>query len=62
MKRDYQDMYDALPVKGIPLMNQGLNTKVQYIEREVKALDHDSAGAKVSEISMQIQKGKYDGS
>lgn len=54
-------MYDALPVKGIPLMNQGLNTKVQYIEREVKALDHDSAGAKVSEIS-QIQKGKYDGS
>ena len=61
MKKDYQDMYDALPVKGLPLMNCGLSTRVQYVEQEVKTLDPDGAGAKVSEVSMRIQKGKYDG-
>lgn len=61
MKRDYQDMYDSLPVRGFLLTGQGLSSKVQYIEREVRKLDPDSAGAKVSEMSMQIQKGKYNG-
>lgn len=61
MKKDYQEMYDALPVREIPLMNQGLSSKVQYIEREIRALDPDRAGAEVAEVSMRIQKGKYDG-
>ena len=61
LDKSYQDMYDALPVKGLPLMNCGLSTRVQYVEQTVKTLDPDGAGAKVSEVSMRIQKGKYDG-
>lgn len=62
MKRDYQEMFDALPDRGLLITDQGLSFKVQYIENELWNVDTDKAGAKVSEVSMQIQKGKYNGS
>ena len=61
MKKDYQELYDAIDNKPFLITSQGLSNKVQY--REVygigRLLDYHSD---VAQISMAIQKSKYDGS
>lgn len=61
MKEDYQEMYDSIEPKSFALL-PGVNfTKVMYVERNVVARLDDSSSDE-AQISMAIQKSKYDGS
>ena len=60
MKKDYQKMYDLIEPKQIPIVNGGLTSEVQYQEipytERLKGFTSD-----VAQVSMAIQKSKYDG-
>lgn len=60
MKRDYQEMYESIENTSLLLTANGCSNKVQYVERyEISRLsDYHSD---IAQISMAIQKSKYDG-
>ena len=61
MKQDYQKLYDSITPKKMLLKNGNWTSEVQYIEfkniGKLKSYESD-----VTQISMAIQKSKYDGS
>lgn len=61
MKQDYQKLYDSITPKQMLLENGNWTSEVQYIEfkniGKLKSYESD-----VTQISMAIQKSKYDGS
>lgn len=61
MKSDYQEMFDSIENKPYVMTADGLSTEVQYVDvhRIASLSDHSSDAA---QISMAIQKSKYDGS
>ena len=60
MKSDYQEMYNCIEDKPLLMTSHGLSSKVQYIERTIKrSLIGDQTD--IAQISMAIQKSKYDG-
>ncbi len=60
MKQDYQEMYDSIEPKSFHIINGVLTSDVQY--QEVKYTEKlNSYFSDVSQISMAIQKSKYDG-
>ena len=60
MKTDYQTLFDSLPNKSFILASGGVSSEVQYIEHHgVSRLTDISSD--ISQISMAIQKSKYDG-
>jgi hypothetical protein len=60
MKTDYQEMYDSIENKPFLLSPGGFSSTVQYIDRHgVSRLTDMSSD--ISQISMAIQKSKYDG-
>lgn len=61
MKADYQEIYDSFEEKPLLMTAKGLPTKVQYVEvnRTAGLFDYHSD---IAQISMAIQKSKYDGS
>lgn len=61
MKKDYQEMINALPDESYIITGMGLDRKVQYVEQTINALDADKAGSNIAALAMGIQKGKYDG-
>lgn len=58
IKADYQEIYDSIDHKLYPLTLEGLSSEVQYIERHISFRLSDGNSA---QISMAIQKSKYDG-
>lgn len=61
MKADYQEIYDSIEEKPMIMTEQGMSTRVQYVEV------NDTSGlsdyhSDIAQISMAIQKSKYDGS
>ena len=61
MKNDYQEMFDSLENKPLLTTQQGLSQKVQYIEIDTISRITDQRDD-IAQISMAIQKSKYDGS
>lgn len=61
MKADYQEMYDAIENKPLLLLDQTLSSKVQYIEYPIVS-SFIGQQTDIAQISMAIQKSKYDGS
>lgn len=61
MKADYQSLMDELPESSYIVTNKGLSREVQYIEYEIDAQNLNGAGRNIASLSMEIQKGKYDG-
>ena len=61
MKFDYQELYDSLKIKPMIIPFGEDMFKVQYLKHEVISGigDFDSD---IAQISMAIQKSKYDGS
>lgn len=60
MKTDYQEMYDSIENKPFLLSPGGFSSAVQYIDHHgVSRLTDMSSD--ISQISMAIQKSKYDG-
>ncbi|MBQ7793814.1 MAG: hypothetical protein IJ366_04770 [Clostridia bacterium] len=61
MKADYQEMYDSIEEKAYIMTENGFSSDVQYIEiyRTSGLSDYNSD---IAQISMAIQKSKYDGS
>ena len=62
MKKDYQEMYDLYcTTSSIPT---GYNQPghIKYIECDIEAQTSKRAGADIAQLSMGIQKCKYDGS
>lgn len=61
MKADYQEMFDSISDKPYLLTAGGISTEVQYVEIPTTSglSDH---GSDMAQISMAIQKSKYDGS
>lgn len=61
MKRDYQEMYDTMDDKSLVWTINGFSSDVQYVEtyRTSRLTDYNSD---IKQISMAIQKSKYDGS
>ncbi len=60
MKEDYQDLFDSLDDKPLIMTHNGLSQKVQYIEQNV-VIGVSDFYSDVSQISMSIQKSKYNG-
>ena len=60
MKSDYQEMFDTIEDKPYIMTAEGLSSEVQYFEVHTTAglSDH---GSDIAQISMAIQKSKYDG-
>lgn len=61
MKDDYQNLYDSIEPKAFLMTEQGLSSKIQYMDRDITAGLAD-LGSDAVQISMAIQKSKYDGS
>ena len=61
MKKDYQEMYEALPDTPFMMTRSGLTRKIQYMEQEIYNQDEKKEGSSIAVLSMVIQKGKYDG-
>ena len=61
MKADYQEIYDSIEEKPLLMTAQGMSTRVQYVEVNGTSglSDYHSD---IAQISMAIQKSKYDGS
>lgn len=60
MKNDYQELYDSLTSKPLVFTGNGFSTKVQY--HEVKRTSGiTDLHSDIAQISMAIQKSKYDG-
>ncbi len=60
MKEDYNEMYQKVSNKPFLLMNGGLSANAIFIEQSVVQRFAD-ASSDTSQISMAIQKSKYDG-
>ena len=60
MKADYQEMYSSIKDKPLLMTSFGLSDEVQYIERYVTA-QLTGCQSDIAQISMAIQKSKYDG-
>ncbi|MEG1726069.1 MAG: hypothetical protein RR313_11810 [Anaerovoracaceae bacterium] len=60
MKTDYQEMYDSIENKPFLLSQGGFSSAVQYIDRHSVSRLTDMS-SDISQISMAIQKSKYDG-
>lgn len=60
MKADYQEMYSSIENKPFMITPHGIYDKVQYVERcftsQLTGYQSD-----IAQISMAIQKTKYDG-
>ncbi|MBR3019000.1 MAG: hypothetical protein IKH57_18290 [Clostridia bacterium] len=61
MKADYQELFDSIEDKPYIMTAQGLSSEVQYFEVHTTASLSDH-GSDIAQISMAIQKSKYDGS
>ena len=61
MKNDYQELFDSLENKPLLATHKGLSQKVQYIEKDTISRITDQRDD-IAQISMAIQKSKYDGS
>ena len=61
MKADYQEMFDSIEDKPYIMTAEGLSSEVQYVELHTVAGLSDQA-SDTAQISMAIQKSKYDGS
>lgn len=61
MKNDYQELYDSIDNKPFIFSSKGLSNKVQYIEIDGTGVLFDYH-SDIAQISMAIQKSKYDGS
>ena len=61
MKTDYQEIYDSIENKPFLMTAHGLSDRVQYVELKATSglSDYHSD---IAQISMAIQKSKYDGS
>ena len=61
MKADYQEIYDSIENKPFLMTTHGFSDRVQYVELNVTSglSDYHSD---IAQISMAIQKSKYDGS
>ena len=61
MRADYQEMYDSIDNKPLLMTNYGLSSEVQYVDKHIisRITGYQSD---ISQISMAIQKSKYDGS
>lgn len=60
MKADYQEMFDSIGDKPYLVIDQGVSTEVQYIEVHTNSRLSDF-NSDMAQISMAIQKSKYDG-
>lgn len=60
MKADYQEIYDSIPNKPYLMSAHGFSDRVQYVELNSTSglSDYHSD---IAQISMAIQKSKYDG-
>lgn len=61
MKNDYQELYDLLEIKPMIISPAADMFKVQYCRQKVVS-DIDDLDSDIAQISMAIQKSKYDGS
>lgn len=61
MKNDYQELYDSLEIRPMIISSGGDMFKVQYCRQKIVA-GIDDFGSDIAQISMAIQKSKYDGS
>lgn len=61
MKADYQEIYDSIEEKPMIMTEQGMSTRVQYVEVNGTSGISDYH-SDIAQISMAIQKSKYDGS
>ena len=61
MKTDYQELYDSIDPKPMIWTADGLSSEIQYVVQDAisRINDYDSD---IAQISMAIQKSKYDGS
>ncbi|MGO5444172.1 hypothetical protein ACTQXY_11755 [Faecalimonas sp. LCP19S3_D12] len=62
MKKDYQELYDLYCSTMSMPREYNQPGQVQYMEYDIEAQTAKQAGANIAQISMGIQKGKYDGS
>lgn len=60
MKKDYQELFDSLESNLFIIDQYGLKQEVQYIEYEFDMRLSDNSN-NVAQVSMAIQKSKYDG-
>lgn len=60
MKEDYQEIYSSLDSKSFTLTPDGFTDKVQYFELE-RIASLSSYDSDIAQVSMAIQKSKYDG-
>ena len=61
MKNDYQELYDSIKIKPMIISPGADMFKVQYCRQKVIS-GIDDFGSDIAQISMAIQKSKYDGS
>ena len=60
MKADYQEMYSSIQDKPLVITTRGLSDEVQYIEKYITS-QLTGYQSDIAQISMAIQKSKYDG-
>ena len=60
MKADYQELYSSIEEKPLLMTSHGLSDKVQYAEKNIISR-LDGYQSDIAQISMAIQKSKYDG-
>lgn len=61
MKNDYQELYDSIKIKPMIISPGADMFKEQYCRQKVIS-GIDDFGSDIAQISMAIQKSKYDGS
>ena len=61
LKGDYQELYDSIKIKPMIISPGADMFKVQYCRQKVIS-GIDDFGSNIAQISMAIQKSKYDGS
>lgn len=61
LKNDYQELFDSLETKPMIISTGRDMFKVQYYRQKVVS-EVDDFDSDIAQISMAIQKSKYDGS
>lgn len=61
MQSDYQEMYNSITDKPLLITAHGFSSEVQYCDRYVTS-QLTGYQSDIAQISMAIQKSKYDGS
>lgn len=61
MQSDYQEMYDSIENKPLLMKAHGFSSEVQYLDRYITS-QLTGYQSDIEQISMAIQKSKYDGS